>query len=439
MTGSCYLLEGEKGSLLVDCGMHQGERMCGQRNYEDFDFEPAGIQAVIVTHAHYDHIGRLPLLLERGFTGKVYMTPPTAALARLVMDDAHRIMAEQAEKCDQEILFGSERIAQLFDEHVVRRNYHTQFEAAPGMMCRFHEAGHILGSSFITVDAEGKRIVFSGDLGNDDIPILPDTESLNHADVIVTESTYGDKDHDPTFERKEKLVDAVNKVINRGGTLIIPAFSIERTQELLYELDILFDKNEVKKVPVYLDSPLAIKATQVYREFKQYLRFDRPVLDSPDRDFFSFPNLKLTLTREESKRINADDRPKIIIAGSGMMTGGRVQHHLRKYLPDERSGVLIIGYQAQGTLGRKIQSGARRVDIFHDEVAVRASIDTIHSFSAHADRKKIARWLLPEQGAAEKIFLVHGDHDTKALFQLYLKDRMESEVFVPDFNEEVEL
>ncbi len=439
VTGSCYLLEGKRSKILVDCGMHQGGEMCGDINYEDFDFEPAGVHAVIVTHAHYDHIGRLPLLIKRGFTGKVYMTPPTAALAHLIMQDAHRIMSHQAEKCGAELLFEASYIDQLFDQHIVRRNYHTQFEAAPGMMCMFHDAGHILGSAFVSVDVEGKRVIFSGDLGNDNIPILPDTEMLRHADYILAESTYGDKDHDPTFERGEKLVEAVNKVINRGGTLIIPAFSIERTQELLYELDILVDKGQIPKVPIYLDSPLAIRATEVYREFKQYLRFDRPVLDSPDRDFFSFPNLIVTLGVDDSKKINFNDAPKIIIAGSGMMTGGRVQHHLKKYLPDERSGVLIIGYQAEGTLGRSIQEGAKRVRVAYKEVDVRASIDTIHAFSAHADRKKTARWLQPEQGAADKVFLVHGDHKTKVAFETYLKERIESKIIIPEINESFEL
>ena len=232
---------------------------------------------------------------------------------------------------------------------------------------------------------------------------------------------------------------AGRKVIERNGVVMIPAFSLERTQELLYAIDNLVDKKEIPKVPIYLDSPLAIKSTAVYRHFKNYLEFDRPILDSPDKDFFSFNGLKETLSVDESKSINEHHGPKIIIAGSGMMSGGRIMHHLKRYLPEENSGLLIIGYQAEGTTGRKIQDGAEMVKIDDDEIPVRAEIQTMDSFSAHGDRAKIRRWLQPQDASAKKIFLVHGDEEVKPGFGDYLKEELDSEVIIPEFQQRFEL
>jgi metallo-beta-lactamase family protein len=440
VTGSCFLLETKESKLLVDCGMFQGERMNAPENLAELGFDPADVDAVIVTHAHYDHTGRLPLLAKNGFTGKIYMTPPTKALSRLILEDAQRVMAENAKRNGDPVLYAPEDVEKA-DDLVTTMNYHTQFEVVPGVHAMFHDAGHILGSAFISLtfdgrhmkDGEKKTIVFSGDLGNDQIPILPDTEAIHEADIVVTESTYGNRDHEPVASRHGKLKDAVTKVIDRGGTLIIPAFSIERTQELLYELDGLIDAKELPDVPIYLDSPLAIRATEVYRHFHSYLRFDRSILTSPDRDFFSFPRLKVTLNSEDSKSINSHQGPKVIIAGSGMMTGGRVLHHLKRYLEDKRSGVLILGYPGVGTLGRKIQDGVEQVRIHEEPLQVRAEIMTIHSFSAHADRKKIRDWVKPEQGSVEKIFLTHGDHEVKPEFAEFLKQEVEADVVIPQY------
>ena len=435
VTGSCFLLETEQGRLLVDCGMFQGERMCGVQNLDDFGFDPAHIDAVIVSHAHYDHTGRLSLLVKKGFTGKIYMTPPTKALSRIVLEDALTVMTENAQECGDPVLFGEEDLRKML-ANCVGVNYHTQFEPIQGCSVMFHDAGHILGSAFVTIDTEDKRVLFSGDVGNEHIPILPDTEPISHADVIVCESTYGDRDHEATEMRSKQLVEMATKVLNRGGTLIIPSFSIERTQELLYELDQLVDQTLIPNVPVYLDSPLAIRATEIYRDFSNSLRFDRSVLKSPDRDFFSFRNLKETLTVDESKKINDDHKAKIIISGSGMMTGGRVLHHLKRYLSDPKSGVLIIGYQAKGTLGRKIQEGQPTVTIYNDEIPVKAEIKKIDAFSAHADRNKLASWLHPrESGDAKRVFLVHGDPEVKEKFKTFLEDRIKSDVIIPQFHE----
>ena len=437
VTGSCILIETSKAKLLIDCGMFQGERTAGKKNLEPFGFDAASIDAVVVSHTHYDHTGRIPKLYKEGFTGDVYMTPPTKSLSKLVLEDALHVMADNAHRTGDPILFSKDDLDNMF-AHTKGLNYHTEFEPAPGMSVMFHNAGHILGSAYITVDVEGKRILFSGDIGNETVPILPDTEPIERADVIICESTYGDKEHEPMKTREEKLIAFSTKILNRGGTLIIPAFSIERTQELLYALDELVDRSLIPDVPIYLDSPLAIRATQVYRDFKTHLQFDRDVFSSPDRDFFSFKRLKETLSVDSSKMINKDQRAKIIIAGSGMMTGGRVVHHLRKYLSNPKNGVLIIGYQAEGTLGRQIFNGAKKVKIFREDVHVKAQVSAIGSFSAHGDRKKLAKWLQPKQGPAAQVYLVHGDPETKVSFRIYLEDHIKSEVLIPEFQQEVE-
>jgi metallo-beta-lactamase family protein len=436
VTGSCFLLETAAGNVLIDCGMKQGERMCMLRTLDPFSFDVHKIVAVVVTHAHFDHTGRLPELIAQGYTGPIYMTPPTKALADIILEDSLGIMAENAERCGDPLPYTKVHKDAVFAQ-TQGMNYHTAFEPVPGVSVMFHDAGHILGSAFVSVDVEGKRLVFSGDLGNNDVPILPDTEPLHRADVVVCESTYGDRDHEPMSLRSEKLRAFATKVLARKGTLLIPAFSVERTQELLYELELLVSEGKLPKVPVYLDSPLAIRATSVYRHFSQYLKVDHPLLARGD--FFSFPGLHETLSAEESKKINDDRGAKIIIAGNGMMTGGRILHHLLRYLNDEHTGLLIIGFQAPGTLGRKILNKSPHVHIFGQEIIVRAEIAVIESFSAHGDRAKIARWLHPEEGSVQKIFLVHGEDATKMSFASYLHASTSAEVIIPRLHQVFEV
>lgn len=437
VTGSCFLLETAAGNVLIDCGMKQGERMCMLRTLDPFSFDVQKLVAVVVTHAHFDHTGRLPELVAQGYTGPIYMTPPTKALADIVLEDSLGIMKENAERCGDVVPYTKEHKDAMLGQ-VQGINYHTTFEPAPGISIMFHDAGHILGSAFISITAEGKRFVFSGDIGNDDVPILPDTEPLHGADYVICESTYGDRDHEPTGERGNKLLAFAKKVLARHGTLLIPAFSIERTQELLYELDILITEGKLPRVPVYLDSPLAIRATSIYRHFIHHLKVDHPLLQK--EGFFSFPGLHETLSAEESKKINDNHKQKIIIAGNGMMTGGRILHHLRRYIDDERSGILVIGFQAPGTLGRKILNKAPSVKIFGQEVKVRAEVGVIESFSAHGDRAKLARWLHPEDGKSiKKIFLVHGEDSAKMSFISYLKKTTFAEIIIPRLHQVFEL
>jgi len=445
VTGSCFLIETSKSKVLIDCGMFQGERMCDGCAQEPFGFSAQEIDAVVVTHTHYDHIGRLPRLCREGFEGPIYLTPPTKSLGKLVLEDALHVMIDNAHRTGDLVLYEEQDVVQAVSQ-MNGVNYHTQFDIVPGIPVMLHNAGHILGSAYATVTVPGNEtktgenitLCFSGDLGNSGNPILPDLEPIEKADIIVTESTYGNRLHEPIETRKSKLVRFASSILNHGGTLLVPAFSIERTQELLYALDELVDEHLIPSVPIYLDSPLAIKATQVYRDFKHHLEFERDILASEDRDFFSFPRLKETLSVDASKMINEDPGAKIIIAGSGMMTGGRIVHHLRRYLQDAKNGVLIIGYQAEGTLGRKIFNGAETVQIFRDDVHVKARVEAIGSFSAHADRRALTKWLQPTQGAAKKVFLVHGDKEIKQEFKTHLEGALESEILIPEFQQVVE-
>lgn len=442
VTGSCFVLESSQGKLMVDCGMHQGERMCSRKNLEAFGFAPAHIDAVVVTHAHFDHTGRLPDLVKQGFSGKIYMTPPTKALMEIVLDDSVRVMAENAKKCGDPVVYEARDVDAML-ERTVTVPYHHTINPVPGMTVEFFDAGHILGSSFIrvTVEEEGKTktFTFSGDIGNDDVPILPATEPRQASDVVICESTYGQANHEPAAAREPKLAAFVKKIIGRGGTLLIPAFSVERTQELLFALDQLLQRGEIPTIPMYLDSPLAIRATELYRHFHDYLSFTHPAAPGNDDDWFRFASLTETLSSDSSKLINDDKRPKVIIAGNGMMTGGRIMHHLARYIDDEKSGLLIVGYQAQHTLGRKIQNGADEIAIFGEKHAVRAEVLTIDAFSAHGDQQKLTTFVRGTGALPEMVFLVHGEGATKEIFAEHLRSTLHITVESPRITQSYEL
>jgi len=443
VTGSCHLLEvkdssGQVKKILIDCGMFQGEKFSEEKNQQPFTFEPKSLDAVLVTHAHLDHIGRLPKLLHDGYVGDFVMTLPTCALIPVVLEDSFGIMEENARRNHEVILYSMEDVVAVHDR-CRGIGYHEEIIIAPGIRAMFHEAGHILGSAYISIEAEGKRVIFSGDIGNDNVPILSDTEPISQADVVICESTYGHRLHEEAGERTRLLRQYLSETLLKDGTLLIPSFSIERTQELLYELNNLLLHDLKTNVPIFLDSPMAIKATELYRHFKHYLQFAAPVLSDPDGDFFSFPNLRETLRAEDSKTINNVPAPKVIIAGSGMMTGGRVMHHLIRVLPDTNSTVLIIGYQAQGSLGRRIYEGAKHVRVYGQDLQVEASVKAIGAFSAHGDQNKLTRWLQPEKGNLPKIFLVHGDPEAQDVFATHLRHELRAEVVVPELEASFEI
>ena len=430
VTGSCYLLETASAKILIDCGMFQGTRFSDEQNHTDFPFLASEIVAVLVTHAHLDHTGRIPKLVHDGFRGKIFATAPTAELAKIIWDDALEVMKYDEEKLGHPILFHADDIAQA-TAHFYAVQYRSAVEIAPGIVATWHDAGHILGSGFIEIHAEGKSLVFSGDLGTVDVPILRPLAPLPSTDILVIESTYGGHRHEDVRTRVSMLRDAIIQTINSRGVLLIPAFAIERIQEILYELDALVDAKSIPRVPIFLDSPMAIRATEIFKKHTEYYDADAMARLHAGHNLFEFPGLRATLTRDESRTINDVPPPKVIIAGAGMMTGGRVLHHARRYLLDRNTTLLIVGYQAVGTLGRAILNGADRVRIYGNTVPVLARVKKIGGYSAHADRDGLINWIAMAPQKPAKVFLVHGEPDSQMIMASDLMSRLKIKPFLP--------
>ncbi len=438
VTGSCYLLEAGKSRILIDCGMFQGSAFADAKNFRDFGFDPKTIDAVIVTHAHLDHVGRIPKLLKDGFTGKVYATGPTAKLAALVLEDAENIMEDDYKREFRPKLFERsdvERAIKAFTTVDYSRRVKLD-----GVSFRFRDAGHILGSAFIEIEeVGGPRVAFSGDLGNVDDPILKPTAQLAEQDVLVVESTYGNRLHENMSRRAHELRDVIADAIKQKGVLLIPAFAIERTQLLLYEINQLVENRLVPSVEVYLDSPLAIKASAVMQEYPQYYNANALKLVSTGDDLFTFPGLHMTLSRDESKGINEAPKPKVIIAGSGMMNAGRILHHLVRYLGTKSTTVLIIGYQASGTLGRKLYTGERKVDVLGERIQVKARVTSIGAYSAHADQHQLVRWIAGAARPPKQVYCTHGEEDASAALASRISEDLDIKADVPRFEQTITL
>lgn len=446
MTGACYLLEAAGKRVLIDCGMFQGSWFTEEKNFDPFPFDPKTIDAVFLTHAHIDHSGRLPKLYRDGFRGKLYGTLPTLDFARVLLADSHHVILEDSEKRGLTPFFGLNDLSGIMDlaEGV---NYGETIELinATGIgrrfACRVRNSGHILGSSFYEffIEEDGKKIkiVFTGDLGNPPTPLLQPTEYIDEADYVVIESAYGNRLHEKREQRKEMLEDAIEETVKMNGTLMIPAFAMERTQELLFELNDLIEHGRVPQVPVFIDSPLAIKATEVYRRYDSYYNKEAMYIMKSGDEIFRFPGLKFTEDVEASKKINSVPPPKIIIAGSGMSTAGRIMHHEKRYLPDPKSMLLIIGYQAKGSLGRRLMDGATEVKIHGETVPVRAKIRSIEAYSAHADMEGLVKWVKPMRDTLKKVFIVQGEEEAAHHLATVLKDRFTIDAEVPEYEQEV--
>ncbi|HTM68659.1 MAG TPA: MBL fold metallo-hydrolase [Candidatus Binatia bacterium] len=430
VTGSCELVETPTTRVLVDCGLFQGNGMAYERNMAPFPFEPSSVDAVILTHAHIDHIGRIPKLVKAGFSGRIFATHPTRLLARLMWQDASHVMKDEARHHKRAPVYMPKDVGPAFDLlHGVP--YDTTVRISNDFSFCFREAGHIFGSGFVEADVYGTRLVCSGDLGNDYVPILRPTARIVNGDVVVMESTYGDRIHENPKVRAERLKAAVLDSAKRKGTLLIPAFSLERAQEILYELNNLVESKQVPALPTFLDSPLAIKALPIYHQFPEYYDQEAKELKASGDDFFKFPGLEVTKKPEESRRIIGVPSPKIVIAGSGMMHGGRIMHHLVDYLSDPNTTVLVVGYQSAGTVGRAIAEGQKMVRIEHTDVEVRAKIDIIGSYSAHADQVKLLKWVSSGRKMPKKVYLNHGEpHASEALAQK-IRDEFAVDVAIP--------
>ncbi len=438
VTGSCYLVETKQARVLVDCGMFQGCEFCEARNFEEIFIQPATIDAVFITHAHLDHTGRLPRLLKGGFKGKIYATAPTIDLMKLVLEDAFHIMEENHRRSARPMLYEEKDVEAVFKRCVAVQYSHSV--RMGDLMVRFREAGHIFGSAFIEIREQGgAKLAFSGDLGHANVPILRATAQLSSMDAVVMESTYGNRIHEDESSRSEKLHEIISATVKQEGVLLIPAFAIERTQQLLYELNTLVQEKKLPKVDVYLDSPMAIKATRVIRAYPEY--YDPEALRKVTHgdDLFDFEGLHLCEAREESKQINFVPPPKIIISGAGMMNGGRILHHLVRYLGNPKNTILIIGYQAQGTLGRKLYSGDKVVEVLGERIEVRAAIKSIGAYSAHADQPTLVNWIRSASSLPERIFCTHGEEDTAMGLATRLTEELGIEAHAPRLSEKVEL
>jgi len=410
VTGSSFLVTAADNSqILVDLGMFQGPREVSSLNYQKLSFNPSHLQGVFLTHAHLDHCGRLPLLVFGGFQGKIYMTAPTLALIEIVLSDSAKI-AEEDLKHDP--LYGMDEVEKILQ--MVEVVEYDMPVTVGSFQATFRDAGHILGSASIEVVDTGdkKKVVFSGDLGNTPEDIVKPTEYIDSSDMVVMETTYGDKAH-PEEDVAQILQEEINHVEQKGGVLLIPAFSLERTQELLHRIYHLKKDGKIAaETPVFFDSPMGIRATLIFKQFKEFYNHE---LQSHTDDPFSFEGLVVTEDARDSKEIIRAVEPKVIIAGSGMMSGGRILHHALNYLHLSTTSILFVGYQAEETLGRKILSGTKNVWINDRQIVVRAKIREIASMSSHADQPKLLKWLEHIKDVSQ-VFLVHGDIEQRRAF-----------------------
>jgi len=435
VTGSCHLLEAAGKNILVDCGLYQGGRPAAEENAGDFGFDVRKIDFVLLTHAHLDHCGRLPLLEKRGFRGEIVATAATRDLARLVLLDAAHLQEEEARAHARRAerrgeteapapLYGLIDALNVFDRFGRAGAYEKPIELAPGVAVTFFDAGHILGSASVLVEAEGKRVLFSGDIGNFGRAILRDPVVPHGVDVVVMESTYGDRDHRALEPTLDEFYQALNESFQRGGNVVIPTFALERAQELLFYMREGIERNKLPaSLPVFLDSPMAISATEIFRKHPECYDGETSALLAKGVDPFGLPRLHFSRDASDSIALNSVRGGAVIMAGAGMCNGGRVRHHLRHNLGRPGASVVFVGFAARGTLARQIIDGARKVSLFGDEISVRARIFTINGFSAHAGRAELLAW--HKKASPARTFLVHGEEEALAALAELLPGRVE--------------
>lgn len=446
VTGSCYLVDMGDEQILVDCGLFQGPKEVTALNYQPFDFNPTDISKVVLTHAHLDHIGLIPKLVKEGFDGDIIGTPATMDLAKIILEDSAGLQVSETEQENRRrVREGLKPRQPLYDKNDARVSfrlfkkvpYNKMYPVSDQITINYRDAGHILGSAITEMfveDEETKKIVFSGDLGQPGSPIVADPTFIETADYLIIESTYGDKLHEGIDEREQLLLKYARETYKKGGKLMIPSFALERTQELLYTIGKLVKSGEFPNEKIFLDSPLATKATRIFEEHFECYDKEMRACKNP----FNFKGLVYTPEAQDSMMLNDYNKPCVIIAGSGMCTGGRIRHHFKHGLWNPRNTVLFVGYQAEGTLGRVIIDGAKQVKMMGMIVAVGADIKSIHGFSAHADYKGLLRWARGFKRKPKNTFIVHGEPGAR----LALKSKLESEGFkcyLPAMGEGVEI
>lgn len=438
VTGSKYLLDCGPRRILVDCGIFQGEGK-DEGNFNHLPFDPFEIDYVLITHGHLDHVGLLPLMVKEGWAGKVISTPATRDVARFILlDSAKQISRAYGEP---EYVFTEDDVERtLALWHAVP--YQKVHDLGEGISLRFHDAGHILGSSSVEVavrkDGTIKRVVFSGDLGRYGMPIIRDPAKIPGAEVLLIESTYGDRTHD-TAKNRDRLKETIKEIASVKGHLLIPAFAIGRTQALLFELNALLERGEVPRVPVFLDSPLGINITNTYRRHEDCYDEETKKLLSKGDAPFDFPELTETSHWKDGAKIDTRAGPSVVIAGSGMINGGRILGHVKNLIGDPKTTILIVGFQARGTLGRKLLEGADSIFIQGQEFAVRANVKTINGFSAHADRDELCQWLGNFQKKPETVFCTHGEPASCDALAATLKDRFGMQPTAPAIGDSIEI
>jgi metallo-beta-lactamase family protein len=447
VTGSKYLVELDKTRFLVDCGLFQGGRELRARNWAPVPIDVSKLDGILLTHAHIDHTGYLPRLVREGYAGPVYCTPPTKALLKYLLPDAGRLQEEEANFANRKGFSRHRPALPLFSEDDANRTLkllqELPFDQAsrvlPSVELSYHRVGHILGAGFIKVEGGGGSILFSGDVGRRNIPILKDPEPILSADTVLLESTYGDRNHGP-----EAPLEAIERIavdtVSRKGVLLVPAFAVGRTQEILYYLRQLQRAGKIPAdLPIYVDSPMAVSAVAIYRDFHSEHDLETQALEDAHDSPIDGPSVKLMNSVEDSKSLNRVKGPAVIISASGMLSGGRILHHLANRLPDPSTTLLFVGYQAEETLGRLILDGARTARIYGQEYPVRARVEQIPALSAHADQAELVEWFSKIPQSPRKLYLVHGEDAARKALAEKIGQRMEVPIVLPALNQSDEL
>jgi len=454
VTGSRHLLEANGTKVLVDCGLYQ-ERQFRERNWEPFTCPPESLDAVLLTHAHLDHCGLLPKLVKEGFKGRIYCTGATAEIAQIILLDSAHLQEEDAEfkrkRHKREGRKGPRPVEPLYTTADAEAcfpqfsgvKYKQPVEIGAGVEATFCDAGHVLGSSIIRIkvslNGQDRTVIFSGDIGRPDRPIVQDPSIVEQADYVLIESTYGDRVHQGPEDTKKLIAEVINSTIKAGGNIVVPSFALERSQELLYYINELRLENAIPELPVFLDSPMASRITKVFKKHSELYDEEMNEFVRRNKSPFEFPGLKMAGTSDESKAINHIRKSVMIIAGSGMCTGGRIKHHLVNNITKSENTIMFVGYQAVGTLGRRIVDGEEEVRILGQQYPVNARIARINGFSAHADKEELFEWLSELKKPPRKLFVVHGESESANEFGNYIREKTGWDVMVPAYQDEVVL